>query len=222
LRGRENLTCGANRDGYHLTGVAPERDYQAEYFDLRLIQSGESCRRCGRVLTVSKALEVGHIFKLGTKYSESLGASVLDQDGKRVPIVMGSYGIGLERILAAAIESSHDADGICWPVSIAPFQCLISILNARDQELVRAADEVYGRLSTEGVDVLLDDRDERPGVKLKDADLVGIPHRVNFGTKKYNEGKVEWVERAFRKSTDIEIGQLVQKLILVLRKDQTS
>jgi prolyl-tRNA synthetase len=212
LRGRRNLTCGANRDGYHLSGVTPGRDYQAEYFDLRLIQSGEPCVRCGRALTVKKALEVGHIFKLGTKYSESLGATVLDQDGKQVPIVMGSYGIGLERILAAGVECFHDGDGICWPVPIAPFQCLISILNTKDEALVQAAELSYQRLKDEGIDVLLDDRDERPGVKFKDADLIGIPFRVNFGSKRFSEGKVEWVERASKQTEEIEFSQLVPKV----------
>ncbi|MCI0419491.1 MAG: proline--tRNA ligase, partial [Acidobacteria bacterium] len=220
LRGRSNLTCGANRNDFHLSGVAPERDYQAEYFDLRLIQPGEPCVQCGRPLSVSKALEVGHIFKLGTKYSESLGASVLTAEGKPVPIVMGSYGIGVERILAAAIEGSHDADGICWPLSIAPFPCVISVLNVKEDALVKAAGQVYQDLHSRGLDVLLDDRDERPGVKFKDADLIGIPYRVNFGSKKFKEGKVEWVERASRKSEDIPIDQLVNRATELLSKDR--
>ena len=217
LRGRKNLISGANRDDYHLSGVVPDRDYQAEYFDLRLIASGEPCVQCGKPLTVQRVLEVGHIFKLGTKYSESLGARVLTQDGKQVPIVMGSYGIGLERILAAAIESFHDGDGICWPLTIAPFQCLISVLNATDEALLKAAEEVYTQLQAEGVDVLIDDRNERPGVKFKDADLIGIPYRVNFGSKKFAAGKVEWVERVSKKSEDIEVGQLVSKASTLLR-----
>jgi len=211
LRGRSNLTCGANRDDYHLSGVTPERDYRAEYFDLRLVQAGEPCVKCGQPLSVSKALEVGHIFKLGTKYSESLGANVLTAEGKPVPIVMGSYGIGLERILAAAIEGSHDADGICWPAPIAPFRCLISVLNTKEDALVNAAEHVYQGFQARGIDVLLDDRDERPGVKLKDADLIGIPYRINFGSKKFKEGKVEWVQRASRKSEDIPLDQVTAK-----------
>jgi prolyl-tRNA synthetase len=218
LRTRANLTSGANRDNYHLSGVTPERDYQAEYFDLRLIESGEPCLRCGRPLTVRKALEVGHIFKLGTKYSESLRASVLNQDGKQVPIVMGSYGIGLERILAAAVESFHDADGICWPLSIAPFPFLITVLNTKDANLVQSAEETYARLRAAGVEVLLDDRDERPGVKFKDADLIGLPYRVNFGSKKYHEGKVEWVERASKRSEDLGINELANRVGAVVRE----
>jgi len=211
LQGRNNLMCGANRDDYHLSGVTPGRDYQAEYFDLRLIRAGEPCVQCGKPLSISKALEVGHIFKLGTKYSESLGAEVLTSAGKPVPIVMGSYGIGLERILAAAIEGSHDADGICWPVSIAPFRCVISVLSSKDDSLVKAAERVYEELQARGVDVLLDDRDERPGVKFKDADLIGIPYRLNFGSKKFKEGKVEWVERASRRSEDVPLDQVIAK-----------
>jgi prolyl-tRNA synthetase len=217
LQDRSGLTCGANRDDYHLSGVTPGRDYQAEYFDLRLIQAGEPCVQCGKSLSISKALEVGHIFKLGTKYSQSLGANVLTSEGKPVPIVMGSYGIGLERILAAAIEGSHDADGICWPLSIAPFQCVISVLSSKEDNLVKAAERVYEDLQARGIDVLFDDRDERPGVKFKDADLIGIPYRINFGSKKFKEGKVEWVERASRKSEDIPLDQVIAKANELLR-----
>ncbi|MCI0426903.1 MAG: proline--tRNA ligase [Nitrospiraceae bacterium] len=217
LQDRSSLTCGANRDDYHLSGVTPGRDYQAEYFDLRLIQAGEPCVQCGKPLSISKALEVGHIFKLGTKYSESLGANVLTSEGKPVPIVMGSYGIGLERILAAAIEDSHDADGICWPLSIAPFRCVISVLSSKEDSLVKAAERVYEDLQARGIDVLFDDRDERPGVKFKDADLIGIPYRINFGSKKFKEGKVEWVERASRKSEDIPLDHVIAKANEVLQ-----
>jgi prolyl-tRNA synthetase len=218
LRGRKNLTCGANRDDYHFSGVTPERDYVAEYVDLRTVQPGEACFRCGNPLTVSKAIEVGHIFKLGTKYSESMGAYVLDAEGKQVPVIMGSYGIGLERILTAAIEIHHDQDGIIWPVSIAPFQCLISVLNIKDTPLAEAAEKTYRELQSHGVDVLIDDRDERPGVKFKDADLIGIPFRINFGSKKFSLGKVEWVERSSRKSQDIEYSELVPKAISIFNE----
>jgi prolyl-tRNA synthetase len=218
LRGRKNLTCGANRDDYHFSGVTPERDYVAEYVDLRTVQPGEACIRCGNPLTVSKAIEVGHIFKLGTKYSESMGAYVLDAEGKQVPVTMGSYGIGLERILTAAIEIHHDQDGIIWPVSIAPFQCLISVLNIRDTPLAEAAEKTYRELQSQGVEVLIDDRDERPGVKFKDADLIGIPVRINFGSKKFSLRKVEWVERSSRKSQDVEYSDLVSKAISIFNE----
>jgi prolyl-tRNA synthetase len=218
LRGRRNLTCGANRDDFHLTGVTPERDYQAEYFDLRLVQQGEPCVHCGKSLIVNKALEIGHIFKLGTKYSESMGATVLDAEGKQVPLVMGSYGIGLERILAATIELYHDKDGIQWPVSIAPYHCVISLLSVKDQALVEAAERAVRDLEATGIEVLLDDRDERPGVKFKDADLVGIPYRVNFGSKKFSNGVVEWVCRSDRTVEEIAYSELVSHALRIIKQ----
>ena len=222
LNGRKNLTCGANQNDFHLSGVTPGRDYQAEYFDLRVVQAGEACPQCRSPLNIQKALEVGHIFKLGTKYSESLGARVLNPQGREVPIVMGSYGIGVERILAAAIESAHDADGIIWPLSIAPFDCLICVVNAKDNSLVQEAEKAYRELHSLGVDVLLDDRRERPGVKFKDADLVGIPYRINFGSKKLALGKVEWVERATRRSEEIDLVDLIPHTRKVLAQEAAS
>ncbi len=209
LNGRKNLTCGANQNDFHLSGVTPGRDYQAEYFDLRVVQAGEACPQCQSPLNIQKALEVGHIFKLGTRYSESLGATVLNPQGREVPVVMGSYGIGVERILAAAIERAHDADGIVWPLSIAPFDCLLCVVNAKDNSLVEEAEKAYHELRSLGVDVLLDDRGERPGVKFKDADLIGIPHRINFGSRKLALGKVEWVERATRKIEEVDLIDLI-------------
>jgi len=222
LKGRRNLTSGANRDDYHLRGVTPDKDYVPEYFDLRLVQPNEACIQCGEPLKVSKALEVGHIFKLGTKYAESMGASILDREGRQAPVVMGSYGIGLERIMAAAIEIFNDKDGIIWPFSIAPFQCLISVLNTKDQHLVEAAESTYAELRRTGADVLIDDRDERPGVKFKDADLIGIPFRINFGSRKFAEGKVEWVERASRRTSDISYSELVPKAASLLSEAASS
>ena len=218
LQGRKNLTCGANQDNYHLSGVMPERDYQAEYFDLRSVFSGDACIQCNSPLSIRKAVEVGHIFKLGTKYSESLGATVLNSQGQEVPIVMGSYGIGVERILTAVIESSHDADGIVWPAAIAPFECLLCVLNTKDSFLVQEAEKTYHELQRLGIEVLLDDRNERPGVKFKDADLIGIPYRVNFGSKKLSLGKVEWVDRATKKIEDVDLSEFMAKARDVLRK----
>jgi prolyl-tRNA synthetase len=218
LRGRKNLTCGANRDDYHFSGVTPERDYTAEYIDIHNVQPGEACIQCGEPLTVSKAIEIGHIFKLGTKYSESMGAYISDSEGKLVPIIMGCYGIGLERILAAAIESHHDQDGIIWPLSIAPFQCVISVLNSKDTPLAEAAEKTYRDLQSRGAEVLIDDRDERPGVKFKDADLIGIPFRINFGSRKFSLGKVEWVERSSRNSRDVDYSELVPTAISILNE----
>ena len=140
-----------------------------------------------------------------------MGASVLTADGRSVPIVMGSYGIGLERILAAVIETCHDSDGMAWPLSIAPFHCVISVLNMKDPGLVESANRAYHQLGSMGVDVLLDDRDERPGVKFKDADLIGVPYRINFGSKKFAEGKVEWIQRASKKVEEIDVSLLESK-----------
>ncbi|HLL74388.1 MAG TPA: proline--tRNA ligase [Pyrinomonadaceae bacterium] len=218
LKGRTNMTTGANRDEHHLRGVDITRDIPVDLWtDLRTVQSGERCPGCeAGTLDVAKALEVGHIFKLGTKYSVSMGASVLNQDGKEVPIVMGSYGIGVERIMAAAIELHHDADGIVWPRQIAPFDAVVTVTNMKQGEMREAGERLYKALSAAGLEVLLDDRDERAGVKFKDADLVGIPFRVTVG-KKIAEGKVELFDRASRQSEDVrivDVAALVQQRAL--------
>jgi prolyl-tRNA synthetase len=192
LAGAAGLVTGANENDFHLEGVDVARDLAgARVADLRKVRSGEGCPRCDGALDLFKALEIGHIFKLGTKYSVSMKANVLLADGKETPIVMGSYGIGVERVMAAAVELHHDADGIVWPFSIAPFQATVLPLG-KEPELVKAAEEVCAALERAGMDVLLDDRDERAGVKFKDADLVGIPLRIAVGKKGLAEGKVEW------------------------------
>ncbi|MGB8932736.1 MAG: proline--tRNA ligase [Anaeromyxobacteraceae bacterium] len=193
---RRNMVTGANEDGFHVRGVDVKRDLlgHGKLADLRTVKAGEGCPKCDGALEVYKALEIGHIFKLGTKYSEALKATVLDQEGKAVPIVMGSYGIGVERILAAAIELHHDASGICWPLSIAPFQATVLTLGP-EPELKKAAEELVAALGAAGVEVLFDDREERAGVKFKDADLVGIPIRIAVGKKGLAEGKAEFKPR---------------------------
>jgi len=161
-------------------------------------------------------MEIGHIFKLGTKYSESMGATVLTQDGKQVPIVMGSYGIGVERIITAAIEQHHDDDGIIWPRSLAPFDVVVTITNMKQDELREAGEKLYQELQHAGLEVLLDDRDERAGVKFKDADLIGIPYRITIG-KKVAEGVVELFDRSTKKTEDVRISDvvaLIQRLVL--------
>src|SRR5205823_8997635 len=185
LKGRRNMTTGANKDDHHLRGVNIERDIEVDQWaDLRTVNSGEACPRCDSgTLEVFKAMEIGHIFKLGTKYSESMGANVLTADGKQVPIVMGSYGIGVERIITAAIEQNNDTDGIIWPKSITPFDVIVTITNIKDEKLRDAGDQLYQDLQHAGLEVLLDDRDERAGVKFKDADLIGIPYRITVGKK---------------------------------------
>jgi len=218
LRDRTNMTTGANKDDHHLRGVEIERDIKPDrWADLRGVASGDGCPRCDEgTLEVFKAMEIGHIFKLGTKYSESMGATVLTVDGKPVPIVMGSYGIGVERILTAAIEQHHDDDGIIWPKSIAPFDVVVTITNTKDEKLRDTADKLYKDLERAGLETLLDDRDERAGVKFKDADLIGIPYRITLG-KKVADGVVELFERQTKTSEDVKLGEIVarvQKLAL--------
>ncbi len=213
LQGRRNMTTGANKDDHHLRGVDVERDIKPDQWaDLRSVSSGENCPRCeSGTLEVYKAMEIGHIFKLGTKYSKSMGATVLTQDGKPTPIVMGSYGIGVERIITAAIEQNHDDNGIIWPKAIAPFDCVVTITNMKDDALREMGEKVYKDLQRAGLDTLLDDRDERAGVKFKDADLIGIPYRVTIG-KKAADGVVELFERSTKASEDLKVSEIVSRV----------
>jgi prolyl-tRNA synthetase len=205
LEGRQNLIGGANRENYHVKNLTPGKNFQpTAYADLRAVKAGEDCPNCGGALQVDTAVEIGHIFKLGYKYSESMGARVLDRNGKEVAPIMGSYGIGIERILTAAIEQSNDADGFWLPPSIAPFEVVVVPTNTNDEQIRKAADEITRTLEAGGHDVLLDDRDERPGVKFKDADLVGIPFRINVG-KKVTDDTIEIVQRSTRQRSDIKI-----------------
>jgi len=216
LKNRRNMTTGANKDDHHLRGVDIERDIKVdEWLDLRTVESGEGCPRCETgTLEVFKGMEIGHIFKLGTKYSASMGATVLNQDGKEVPIVMGSYGIGVERIISGAVEQHHDADGIIWPKSLAPFDVVVTITNMKQDDLRAAGEKLYGELQAAGLEVLLDDRDERAGVKFKDADLIGIPYRVTIG-KKVADGVVELFNRRTKQTEDVRIAEVAQKLTSV-------
>jgi prolyl-tRNA synthetase len=210
LEGRTNLIAGANKEDYHVKNITPGKNFQpTAYADLRSVASGEPCPNCGSALKMDTAVEIGHIFKLGYKYSESMGARVLDKTGKEVTPIMGSYGIGIERILTAAIEQSNDENGFWLPPHIAPFEIVVTPTNVSDQKLKATAEEIASRLESTGYDVLLDDRDERPGVKFKDADLVGIPFRVNVG-KKVTEGTVEVVQRSTRQSHDVSIGAIAE------------
>ncbi|HYN86693.1 MAG TPA: proline--tRNA ligase [Pyrinomonadaceae bacterium] len=213
LRGRRDMTTGANKDEHHLRGVSVERDIRPDaWADLRTVASGEACPRCeSGTLDVYKGMEVGHIFKLGTKYSESMGATVLTQDGKEVPIVMGSYGIGVERIITAAVESHHDADGIKWPKAIAPFDAVVTVTNVKNEEMSAAGERLYEELRRAGLEVIIDDRDERAGVKFKDADLIGIPFRITVG-KKITDQKVELFDRATKQSEDVDIADVAAEL----------
>ncbi len=214
LQNRRNMTTGANKDDHHLRGVDIARDIPVdEWFEVRTVEAGEGCPRCETgTLEIFKGMEIGHIFKLGTKYSASMGATVLTQDGKEVPIVMGSYGIGVERIITAAVEQHHDDDGIIWPKSLAPFDVVVTITNMKQDDLRNAGEKLYGELQGAGLDVLLDDRDERAGVKFKDADLIGIPYRITIG-KKIADGMVELFDRSAKKSEDVRIGDVVAKIL---------
>jgi prolyl-tRNA synthetase len=196
LRGRFNLVTGANEDDWHHSGVHMERDIAvSQWADLREVSSGEPCPVDGGTLDLWKGIEVGHIFKLGTKYSETFGVYVQDEKGDSHPIIMGSYGIGVERGMAAVVEASHDEKGIIWPVSIAPHEVVITVVRADDGATIAAAESLYAELFESGVEVLLDDREERPGVKFADAELIGIPYRVTVGPKGVAGGMVELTTR---------------------------
>ncbi|WP_114209392.1 proline--tRNA ligase [Acidisarcina polymorpha] len=208
LVGRKNMICGANKLDYHLRNVTPGRDFQWTLVaDVRNVAEGEGCPVCGTPLKVAKAVEIGHIFKLGKKYTTAMGASVLDEAGKEVTPIMGSYGIGIERILTATIEQNNDKNGFWLPAAIAPFEVVVTITNTTDPKLVSTGEAVAAQLEAAGFDVILDDRDERAGVKFKDADLIGIPYRVNVG-KRAAEGKVELVIRSTSTSQDVEMDQI--------------
>ena len=214
LENRKNMVCGANTFGYHYRNVTPGVDFNWTIMaDIRNVNEGEICPTpgCEGKLVVGKAVEVGHIFKLGYKYTKSMGARVLDPNGKEVMPIMGCYGIGIERILTAAIEQSNDANGFWLPTSIAPFTVVVTITNVADEALRVAGEKLATELDAAGLDVLLDDRDERAGVKFKDADLVGIPYRINVG-KKTASGQVELVTRANAASVDVAIAQVVAEV----------
>lgn len=198
-----NSVVGANRKDYHMKNCNLDRDFSISTFaDLRFIREGDCCPRCGGEIEFVRGIEVGHVFKLGTKYTRAMNATFLDRDGKEKLMIMGCYGIGVSRVAAAAIEQSHDDNGIIWPMSLAPFQVILTPVNMGDETLAQAAEGVYEELVRAGLDVLFDDRDERAGVKFKDADLLGIPLRVTMGPKRLAEGSVEV---KLRRSDEVEI-----------------
>ncbi len=213
LMGRTSMTTGANEDDYHLRGVNVSRDITVdEWVDLREVRAGEGCPNCDGTLEVFKAIEVGHIFKLGTRYSEALGANVLDENGKARPIVMGSYGIGLGRAVAAVAEVHNDDKGLVWPVSVAPWEVVITLVKL-DEETVAAGEKMYEELQADGIDVLLDDRSERPGVKFNDAELIGIPFRITLGPRGLAEGIAEFQARTDGESTDLDIHEAIAHVV---------
>jgi prolyl-tRNA synthetase len=215
LESRTNLIAGANKEEYHLRNVTPCRDFKPTMIaDVRNVVEGEGCPISGAPLRIGKAVEIGHIFKLGRKYTESMGATVLNRDGKEVTPIMGSYGIGIERILTAAIETSaagNDGSAFALHPAIAPFQIVVTITNIGDANLLATGEKVATELFAAGIDVLLDDRDERAGVKFKDADLVGIPYRINIG-RGVADGKVEFVDRLRRLNCDLPISDVVSEV----------
>jgi len=212
LQSRRNMIAGANKDDYHLRHVTPGEDFTPRFADLRAVAEGDLCSICGQgTLEMKKAIEVGHIFKLGYKYSESMGLRVLNAEGGEVMPIMGSYGIGIERILTTAIEEHNDKDGIKLPPAIAPFTVVITPVNISFPEQKDAAEQIYKGCLALGLDALLDDRDDRPGVKFKDADLIGIPYRITIG-KKLPQGLVELVNRRTKTSEDVPIGEAAARV----------
>lgn len=216
LRGRTDMTTGANADGVHLRGVSVARDIEVDrWADLREVTVGEPCVQCGTALEVVVTIEVGHIFKLGRKYTQTLGVSVLGPEGRRVVPVMGSYGIGVERALASVVEAHHDDKGIIWPAAIAPFEATLTVLGT-DTPVTSAAESLYRDLRAARIDTLLDDRDERPGVKFRDAELIGIPYRITIGTRGLTTGTVEITTRATGATESVPVTQAadhVRKLL---------
>ena len=200
---------GANREGFHVMGVKPGQDFACEWADLQVALAGEGCPSCGKPLRIERVIEIGNIFKLGTKYSVPLGATYLDERGHQQPIVMGSYGIGPARIAAAAVEQRHDADGIVWPWAIAPFHVHLVPVSVKDAGQMAAAEELYRELRAAGLEVLVDDREERAGVKFKDADLLGVPIRVTIGNALAKEGVVEVRQRATRTDRRVPKAEVV-------------
>lgn len=201
---------GANKPHHHIKGIKADRDFSAEWHDIHVVKAGDSCARCGNELTVEKVIEIGNIFKLGTKYSIPLKAFFLDENGLEKPVIMGSYGIGPARIAAAAIEQNNDKDGIIWPKSIAPFDVEILPLNMKDRDTVELAERAYSDLTKPGIEVLMDDRDERAGVKFKDADLIGIPTQVIIGEKNLKEGFLEIKDRRTKESEKVRVDELIE------------
>ncbi len=211
LAGRRNMIAGANRDDYHLRHVTPGEDFQAEFMDLRAVEAGDGCPACGAPVEIRKTVEIGHIFKLGYRYSESMGLHVTSIAGEEITPIMGSYGIGIERILSAAIELYHDKDGMSLPAAIAPFTVVVTPVNLADAVQKQAAGDIYSACAALGLDTLFDDRDERPGVKFKDADLIGIPFRITVG-KKAAGGVVELVERRRKTTVEVPIGEAAARV----------
>jgi prolyl-tRNA synthetase len=214
LRHANNMVSGANKNDYHIGGIDFDRDLpNIEYYDLHFVNEGDKCVECGNPLRVVKAIELGHIFKLGTKYSEALGAKFLDEKGEEHPIVMGSYGIGVERIVACLIEQNHDEKGIIWPKEIAPFKVHLIGVNMKNEEIKQTCEKLYYEMQENDIEVLYDDREDvSAGFKFNDADLLGMPLQVIVGEKNLSKNKVEIKYRATGEKKIVEIGMLIRTL----------
>jgi prolyl-tRNA synthetase len=219
LQNRTGMYTGANKDNFHLRNVALGRDIKVDQWaDLHTVQSNELCTACGGTLTMSKGLEIGHIFKLGTRYSDTMNAYVLGADGAKIPLVMGSYGIGVERLMAAVAELCHDEKGLVWPGAISPFEVIVVPINGQDEQQAKAAEKISADLKELKIETLIDDRDERAGVKFNDAELIGVPYRITIG-KKVSSGLVELFDRKSKTNSDLAIDEVAQKLHALLRQN---
>ncbi len=212
LESRRNMIAGANKNDYHLRNVTPVRDFKPQFADIRQVNDGDPCAVCASGMKLHKTIEIGHIFKLGYKYSQTMRLHVTGASGEEITPIMGSYGIGIERILTSSIEQNHDAAGMFLPVSIAPFTVIVTPVNNADAALREAARKIYDDCLAAGIDALYDDRDERPGVKFKDADLIGVPYRITVG-KKLAQGLVEFVVRKDRAARDVPVEDVVNELV---------
>ncbi len=221
LKGRSGMATGANTDDVHYQGVDVERDIAVtEWVDVRGILEGESCIECGNPLTISRCIEAGHIFKLGRKYAEAMGATVLDAEGNSQTLTMGSYGIGVERAMSAVAETHHDENGLIWPISIAPYEVVVTLLKSDHEESVVEAERIYNELGSGGVDVLLDDRNERPGVKFADAELIGIPLRVTIGPRGLENGVAELNVRSNSQQSEIALDKVVEEVVRIVEESR--
>ena len=221
LKGRSGMATGANTDDVHYQGVDVERDIAVtEWVDVRGILEGESCVECGNPLTISRCIEAGHIFKLGRKYAEAMGATVLDAEGNSQTLTMGSYGIGVERAMSAVAETHHDENGLIWPISIAPYEVVVTLLKSDHEESVVEAERIYNELGSGGVDVLLDDRNERPGVKFADAELIGIPLRVTIGPRGLENGVAELNVRSDSQQSEIALDKVVEEVVRIVEESR--
>ena len=211
-----NFCCGANKEGFHYLNVNPGRDFTPTFVaDIRLIQEGDACPHCGGKVSKARGIEVGQVFKLFTKYSEALKATYLDESGKPKPMQMGCYGVGVSRTMAAAVEQYNDENGIIWPAAIAPYHVLVVPVNNKDQESLHKAEEIYTQLQKAGVEVIIDDRNERPGVKFKDADLIGYPIRIVIGPKTISTGSLEV---KIRKTGEVKLLPLTSDYIATVKE----